>query len=105
MTGPSWEGLRAHSLDPGANNVLPPALQPATNVPTGGFPSPLFGAKAFTQKLLLFEEFGREALDANTPALASPFPRPMNAQSGPMPAVLGGIPGPARDLAFPHAAL
>src|SRR5690349_13503079 len=45
--------------DAGTNNVLPPALQPAVNVPTNGFPSPLFGAQSFTQQLLLFEEFGR----------------------------------------------
>src|SRR6185369_16868802 len=54
--------------DAGVNNVLPPALQPAANVPTNGRPSPLFGARPFTQQLLLFEEFGPEPLDANTPA-------------------------------------
>jgi manganese oxidase len=62
--------------DAGINNVLPAALQPAANVPTGGFPSPLFGAQPFTEKLLLFEEFGRELLDSATPAPAMSFPRP-----------------------------
>ena len=81
-------GATGTFVDAGVNNVFPVALQPATNVPTGGFPSPLFGAKPFAQKLLLFEEFGREPLDANTPASASPFPRPMNAQSGPAPAAV-----------------
>src|SRR6185369_407946 len=69
-------------VDAGINNVLPPALQPAVNVPTNGFPSPLFGAQSFTQQLLLFEEFGREPLDANTPAPADTFPIPT---AGPAP--------------------
>src|SRR6185369_5643352 len=62
--------------DAGINNVLPPALQPAVNVPTNGFPSPLFGAQSFTQQLLLFEEFGRERLDASAAIPANPFPVP-----------------------------
>lgn len=33
------------------------------NVPTNGSPSPLFGATAFTQQLLRFEEFGTKALE------------------------------------------
>jgi manganese oxidase len=62
--------------DVGVNNVLPPALQPATNVPTGGFPSPLFGAQPFTQTLLRFEELGREPLDPASPAPTGTFPEP-----------------------------
>src|SRR6185369_9494414 len=69
-------------VDAGINNVLPPALQPAVNVPTNGFPSPLFGAQSFTQQLLLFEEFGREPLDVNAPAPADSFPIPT---AGPAP--------------------
>src|SRR6185369_10514785 len=48
--------------DAEVNNVLPPGLQTAANVPTNGKPSPLFGAQPFTQQLLLFEEFGPEPL-------------------------------------------
>src|SRR6185295_18110714 len=34
-------------------------------IPTGGLPSPRFGAQPFTQKLLLFEEFGTDPLPSN----------------------------------------
>ncbi|HXE97970.1 MAG TPA: multicopper oxidase domain-containing protein [Dongiaceae bacterium] len=68
--------------DAGVNNVLPPALQTAANVPTNGRPSPLFGARPFTQQLLLFEEFGPEPFDANTPQPADTFPVPT---AGPAP--------------------
>jgi len=62
--------------DAGVNNVLPLALQPAANVPTNGPASPLFGARSFTQQILLFEEFGRDPLDVNAPAPADSFPIP-----------------------------
>jgi FtsP/CotA-like multicopper oxidase with cupredoxin domain len=40
----------------------------AGDIPTGGRPSPLFGAQPFTQRLLLFEEFGLEGVpSAPTP--------------------------------------
>ncbi|HET8744160.1 MAG TPA: multicopper oxidase domain-containing protein [Ramlibacter sp.] len=52
------------------------------NYPTNGLPSPLFGAQPFTQKLLMFEEFGPEKLDPNVQAGTLPFPRPA---SGPAP--------------------
>jgi FtsP/CotA-like multicopper oxidase with cupredoxin domain len=38
------------------------ALSGGSSIPTGGAPSPLFGARSFEQKLLLFEEFGLDAL-------------------------------------------
>jgi FtsP/CotA-like multicopper oxidase with cupredoxin domain len=45
------------------------------DIPTGGRPSPLFGAQPFSQKILRFEEFGTHPLDPTlTPALS--FPRP-----------------------------
>ncbi|HXE98257.1 MAG TPA: multicopper oxidase domain-containing protein [Dongiaceae bacterium] len=62
--------------DAGLNNVLPKAVQTNANVPTNGKPSPLFGAKPFTQQMLLFEEFGRDPLDASAPAPANSFPAP-----------------------------
>ena len=60
----------------------------SSDVPTEAPPSPLFGAQAFTQQLLLFEEFGPEAMPAGTAAGWSPFPQPQNTQSGPNPAQL-----------------
>jgi FtsP/CotA-like multicopper oxidase with cupredoxin domain len=57
------------------NVIQRDALYPY-NYPTNGLPSPLFGALPFTQKLLMFEEFGTDALDAAVPAGTLPFPRP-----------------------------
>jgi FtsP/CotA-like multicopper oxidase with cupredoxin domain len=51
------------------------------DIPTGGPPSPLFGAAEFTQQMLLFEEFGGERL-AGAPGLTVPFPSPT---TGPAP--------------------
>jgi len=48
--------------NPGANNALPPARQTTRLIPTNGYPSPLFGATSFSQKLLMFEEFGRDPM-------------------------------------------
>ncbi|MFP3940027.1 MAG: multicopper oxidase domain-containing protein [Thermoanaerobaculia bacterium] len=45
------------------------------NIPTGGPPSPLFGAGEFEQQMLRFEEFGTERLDT-APALSESFPSP-----------------------------
>lgn len=61
---------------PLAANVLPPALQTSYNYPTNGNPSPLFGAQPFTQKILLYEEFGVERLDPNQPAPLKTLPLP-----------------------------
>ncbi|UVJ46359.1 multicopper oxidase domain-containing protein [Pseudomonas sp. LS1212] len=61
---------------PRAENVLPPAQQTSFNVPTNGKPSPLFGAQPFTQQLLLYEEFGSEKLDPQTPPADLTFPVP-----------------------------
>ena len=52
------------------------------DIPTGGRPSPLFGATRFSQKLLLFEEFGTQAVPAvYTPS--EPFPQPLGVERGP----------------------
>ncbi|HEX6882141.1 MAG TPA: multicopper oxidase domain-containing protein [Planctomycetota bacterium] len=66
---------------PGPFSFLAPLLvlglaAPASSqdIPTGGRPSPLFGARSFEQKLLLFEEFGLQPLPAvfpQRPALPS----------------------------------
>jgi len=45
------------------------------DVPTGGPPSPLFGAGEFEQQMLRFEEFGTARL-ADAQPLTTPFPQP-----------------------------
>jgi manganese oxidase len=68
------------------------------NIPTGGPPSPLFGAGEFEQQMLRFEEFGTERL-STAGSLTQAFPRPTTgsaptqdpfdvAASGPAPALL-----------------
>ncbi len=52
------------------------------DIPTGGDPSPLFGAEPFTQQVLRFEEFGTQPLPAESTPGAS-FPTPADAQSSP----------------------
>ncbi|GAB3666397.1 hypothetical protein GCM10028813_48380 [Ramlibacter alkalitolerans] len=64
------------------NNVIQRDALFSTNYPTNGLPSPLFAAQPWTQKLLMFEEFGPEKLDPAAPAGTLPFPRP---KSGPAP--------------------
>ncbi len=78
-------GLTGTEADAGANNAVPENQQQSGgtfNVPTGGRPSPLFGAQPFTQRMLLFEEFGRDPMPASATARAS-FPMPPDAQSTP----------------------
>jgi FtsP/CotA-like multicopper oxidase with cupredoxin domain len=45
------------------------------DAPTGGNPSPLFGAQPFTQKMLMFEEFGTQPLPVNAPPHSLPDPQ------------------------------
>jgi manganese oxidase len=51
------------------------------DIPTGAPPSPLFGARPFEQKMILFEEFGTRPLEG-APAGTVPFPQPT---TGPAP--------------------
>lgn len=44
------------------------------DAPTGAPPSPLSGAQQFTQKMLMFEEFGTQPLRASTPQPSLPDP-------------------------------
>ena len=54
------------------------------DVPTGAKPSPLFGARPFTEMMLRFEEFGNVPLGPQSAVAAgSAFPLPVNAQSAP----------------------
>jgi len=85
----------------GENNSVPEDEQVSGGgfeVPTGGPPSPLFGAGEFEQQMLRFEEFGTEPLAGAGPATIA-FPRPTTgsapeqdpsevAASGPSPAAL-----------------
>src|SRR6185369_12176874 len=64
-----------------AENVLPPSLQTSFNYPTNGYPSPMFGALPFTQKLLMFEEFGVEKLDPAAPPATGSLPPPKLGQA------------------------
>jgi manganese oxidase len=59
-----------------------------SDVPTDGLPSPLFGAEAFTQKMLRFEEFGTEPMPTAAAEGWTPLPQPQNPQSGPLQAEL-----------------
>jgi FtsP/CotA-like multicopper oxidase with cupredoxin domain len=63
----------------------------ASDIPTERAPSPLFGALPFSQKLLLFEEFGPQAMPASAAGGWTPLPQPQDAQSGPAPAALEGF--------------
>jgi FtsP/CotA-like multicopper oxidase with cupredoxin domain len=57
----------------------------AADVPTEALASPLFGADAFTQQMIRFEEFGPETMPTGTAAFWADFPQPQDAQSGPDP--------------------
>lgn len=77
-------GATGTEADAGANNSLGKNEVDSGrefDVPTGGPPSPLFGAGDFEQQMLRFEEFGTDRL-ANAPALLTPFPSPT---TGPAP--------------------
>ncbi|MDA1222659.1 MAG: hypothetical protein O3B85_11605, partial [Planctomycetota bacterium] len=63
--------------------LMSPNLAAQADVPTGGTPSPLFGAQPFTQKLLRFEEFGTYDL---------PTVRPNSGPSLPQPTTTSGCP-------------
>ena len=85
-------GLTGTPVDAGVNNAAAEDEQRPGgnfNAPTNGRPSPLFGARSFTQKMLLFEEFGPEPVNADAPPPALSFPAPVDAQSGPLPGTLG----------------
>jgi FtsP/CotA-like multicopper oxidase with cupredoxin domain len=81
-------GETGHTEDASANNVLQAEDQRDDgrfNVPTNGAPSPMYGAKPFSQQMLRFEEFGTGALDldADEPDDWEELPEPKNAQSTP----------------------
>lgn len=61
---------------PRTDNVLQPASQTSSSYPTNGFASPMYGATPFTQKLVLFEEFGLDKLDPTQAPPSLAFPNP-----------------------------
>ena len=63
------------------------AAQAKFDIPTGAPPSPLFGAQPFTQRILMFEEFGPQPLPSSEPAPRS-LPDPL------------GCTGPANPAAY-----
>jgi FtsP/CotA-like multicopper oxidase with cupredoxin domain len=84
------------------NNMV---LNDKIDIPTGAKPSPLFGATAFDQQMLRFEEFGPVPLGAEESVLPGPdFPSPLDAESGPSASDLDGFLNQfvTPSLALPH---
>jgi hypothetical protein len=77
-------GPTGTEADAGINNSVPIDQQNVLlNIPSNSKPSPLFGAKPFSQLLLRFEEFGPEPLpDPSAPPPPNGFPVPA---IGPLP--------------------
>jgi FtsP/CotA-like multicopper oxidase with cupredoxin domain len=55
----------------------------AVDIPTGAPPSPTFNAQPFSQPVMLFEEFGTNALGAGGCTSCTPVPVPANCTSSP----------------------
>ena len=84
-------GLAGDHHDPALNNIITEDEQQDNkrfNVPTNGAPSPLFGAEAFSQQFLRFEEFGTHRLTPKAIKKGSTFPMPADAESVPDPDAL-----------------
>jgi FtsP/CotA-like multicopper oxidase with cupredoxin domain len=59
-----------------------------SNIPSGAPATPTFGANAFEQQMIRFEEFGLDTMPTATAAGWTALPQPQNAQSGPAGAAL-----------------
>ncbi len=73
----AWEPVDEEDL--GENNSVQENEQESGgkfDIPTGGPPSPLFGAGEFEQQMLRFEEFGTAPLATAPTTLTYPFPLP-----------------------------
>ena len=82
------DGPTQTPADAAINNVIPEEEQQENgvfNVPSNGAPSPLFGAKPFSQQMLRFEEFGTKGLElkGRRPANWKSLPKPSDASSMP----------------------
>lgn len=53
------------------------------DIPSGGSPSPLFGAQPFTQRLVDFEEIGLRPMPSSDCADCAPLPQPIDCRSSP----------------------
>jgi len=83
-------GVTGTEEDAGTNNAVPADQQVSGGgflVPTGGKPSPLFDAQPFTQRMLRFEEFGRDAVPTS-PTSSRSLPQVADARSTPSGAAL-----------------
>lgn len=67
--------------------VAPASAQSGSNrkydIPTGAAASPLFGAQPFTQKMLMFEEFGRNLIPASECTNCTPLGAPVDCVHSP----------------------
>ncbi|MEQ1631309.1 MAG: multicopper oxidase domain-containing protein [Planctomycetota bacterium] len=79
----AFEGPNGIHVDPTSGNTLQPGQLTSLNIPSGGYPSPLFGATSYTQKMVMFEEFGTQPMPTTFAEGAVPFPPVANAQSTP----------------------
>ena len=77
------EGPNGVHVYPTVNNVFQPAQLTLLDIPSGGYPSPLFGATSFSQKMLMFEEFGTQPMPSTYAEGAVRFPSVPDAQSVP----------------------
>ncbi len=84
-------GRSGTSSDATDNNSMLPELQRddgVWNIPSNGPPSPLFGASAYEQQMIRFEEFGPRPVGSGGSGPLSTFPAPPDAQSPPNGAAL-----------------
>jgi hypothetical protein len=65
--------------------ILAMAAAPAIagTIPSGGPPSPLFGATPFSQPMPIFEEFGTRPMPATACSNCAPVPVPASCTEGP----------------------
>ena len=74
---------RPVSLLPVASALLASLSAAQDSIPSGGRPSPRFGAQSFTQRLLLLEEFGTDQVPAQWPAAGGAMPPPQGSADCP----------------------
>ena len=78
----AFEGGATGTPEDAFDEAIPEALLGGGEVPTGGSPSPLFGAQAFTERMLRFEEFGTEEMPNSFP-LGQSLPGPQGVEGFP----------------------
>lgn len=70
-------GTTGTHVDAQTDTSVPLSQQTSLNLPTNSRPSPDFGAGKFTQKMLMFEEFGPQKFDPAVKPGTDPLPRPV----------------------------